>query len=56
MNDDLAGFEKLLNEYYTLGRLGYPEEVANIVTLLCSPLSSIINRASIAVGGDEPCY
>ena len=36
-----------------IGRLGKPEEVANVVTFLCSQYASLVNGASIAVDGGE---
>ena len=53
MLEDSAGYDKLIDENYPLGRLGSPEEVANVVTFLCTPLASLVNGASIAVDGGE---
>lgn len=35
------------------GRLGMPEEVADVVTFLCSPKASLVNGACIAIDGGE---
>ena len=50
---DPVAFKALLDEKYPLGRLGTPEEVANVVVFVCSELSSLVNGASIAVDGSE---
>jgi len=36
-----------------LGRLGTPEEVANVVVFLCSELASLVNGSCISVDGGE---
>ena len=36
-----------------LGRLGTPEEVANLTVFVCSPLASYLNGASITIDGGE---
>ena len=36
-----------------LGRMGTPEEVANVVTFLCSDRASLVNGACITVDGSE---
>ena len=45
-------FRKKINEL-PLGRLGAPEEVANVVVFLCSNLSSLVNGSCISVDGGE---
>ena len=50
---DSEAFAKLLDENWPMGRLGTPEEVANVVVFLCSPKSSLVNGASILVDGGE---
>ena len=50
--DPLAFSEKLDNEY-PLGRMGKPEEVANVICFLCSELASLVNGAQIAVDGGQ---
>ena len=40
-------------EQLPLGRLGTPEEVANVVVFLCSQQASLLNGAAIAVDGGE---
>lgn len=52
IKDPLA-LEKLMQENWPLGRLGTPEEVANVVTFLCSEAASLVNGASIVVDGGE---
>ncbi len=50
---DPAVFKAMLDEKFPLGRLGNPEEVANVVVFICSEQASLINGASIAVDGSE---
>ena len=45
-------FYRILEES-PLGRMGTPEEVAAVVTFLCSEKASLINGASVAVDGAE---
>lgn len=40
-------------ESLPMGRLGTPEEVANVVSFLCSEQASLVNGASVAVDGGE---
>ena len=53
---DPEEFKKMLNVKFPLNRLGTPEEVANVVTFICSKQASLINGASIAVDGGESRY
>jgi 3-oxoacyl-[acyl-carrier protein] reductase len=48
-----AKFKKMLENQFPLGRLGTPEEVANVVVFLCSEKASLVNGASIPVDGSE---
>lgn len=50
---DPEGFAAMIREQFTLGRLGTPEEVADVVTFLCSERASLVNAASIVVDGGE---
>jgi 3-oxoacyl-[acyl-carrier protein] reductase len=50
---DPQKFEKLVASQFPLGRLGTPEEIANVVVFLCSQKASLVNGASIAVDGAE---
>jgi 3-oxoacyl-[acyl-carrier protein] reductase len=52
-NEKPDDYYKLLEETLPMGRLGTPEEVANVVVFLCSQLASFVNGASIAVDGGE---
>ena len=52
-NSDPETFDKMLSEQFILGRLGTPEEVANVVVFLCSVGASLINGASIVVDGGQ---
>lgn len=40
-------------EEFPLGRMGRPEEVANVVTFLCSKKASLVNGACITIDGGE---
>jgi len=53
MKRDPASFDKLLDQAYPLGRLGTPDEVADVVAFICSDLASLVNGAAIAVDGGE---
>lgn len=52
MKKDLSGFKKMV-ETLPLGRLGNPEEVADMVVFLCSEKASLVNGACVVVDGGE---
>ena len=52
-NKNPEAFKKNIDENFPLGRLGKPEEVAYVITMLCSDMSGLINGAAIAVDGGE---
>lgn len=45
--------EELLKRDFPLERFGTPEEVANVITFICSEKASLINGASIPVDGGQ---
>ncbi len=54
---DPAAFDQMLREKYPMGRLGTPEEVASVITFVCSEQASLLNGASILVdGGETHCF
>ncbi len=46
-------FREMVESQFPLGRLGTPEEVANVVAFICSEKASLVNGASIPVDGAE---
>ena len=52
-NRDPMAFGEMVKREITLGRLGTPEEVASVVTFLCSERASLVNGAAVAVDGGE---
>jgi 3-oxoacyl-[acyl-carrier protein] reductase len=46
-------FDKMVRQEYPLGRLGTPEEVANVIVFLCSNQAGLVNGVSIPVDGSE---
>ena len=42
-----------IDKNYPMGRLGKPEEVANVVNFLCSDEASLVNGAQISVDGGQ---
>ena len=51
--NDPEQFAIFLDENWPMGRMGTPEEVANVAVFLSSPNSSLVNGASILVDGGE---
>ena len=57
LNDDPEKFQTFVKNSFPLGRLGTPEEVADLVVFLSSFRASLINGASIVVdGGETPIF
>lgn len=50
---DPSGFKTLIDKNFPLGRMGTPEEVADLVTFLASPRAGLINGASLVIDGSE---
>ncbi len=50
---DEAKFTEFVDMHFPMGRLGSPDEVADVVTFLCSERASLVNGASILVDGGE---
>lgn len=50
---DPESFNAMVDREFTLGRLGQPEEVANVIAFLCSEKASFVNGAAIAVDGGQ---
>ena len=52
-NEDPEGMAKFVEENIAMGRFGTAEEVANVVTFLCSSKASWITGACINVDGGQ---
>ena len=48
-----SSFHKYVQDGFPMGRLGNPDEVANVITFLASPKSNWINGRNIPVDGLE---
>ena len=46
-------FQTKIDNDYPLGRLGTPEEVASLITFICSSQASLVNGANITVDGGQ---
>jgi 3-oxoacyl-[acyl-carrier protein] reductase len=53
IQEDPAGMREWAKRELPLGRFGRAEEVATVVTFLCSPLASLVNGSSIVVDGAQ---
>lgn len=51
--EDSKAFQDMIEREHPLGRLGRPEEVADVVAFLCSERAGLVNGASIAVDGGQ---
>ena len=52
-NESPETLDSLLDKNYPLGRLGTPEEVANVVAFICSEKASLVNGSCLTVDGGE---
>ncbi len=52
-NADPEGMAKFVEEKIALGRFGTAEEIANVVTFLCSPKASWVTGACINIDGGQ---
>jgi len=50
--DEIA-FKAMMDHDFTMGRLGRPEEVADVIAFLCSEQASFVNGAAVAVDGGQ---
>lgn len=50
---DPIAFEKMAERVFPTGRLGQPEEVADVVAFVCSVRAALLNGACIVVDGSE---
>jgi len=46
-------FKNLIDNQFPLGRLGTPEEVANVIVFICSEKANFLNGACISIDGGE---
>ena len=46
-------FKKIVSEKFPMGRLGKPEEIANLVNFLCTNEASFINGADLVIDGGQ---
>jgi len=53
LKENPAEFKEFITRELPLGRLGTPEEVANVVVFVCSEKASLLNGASIPVDGGQ---
>ncbi|KKQ68432.1 MAG: hypothetical protein A2626_00715 [Candidatus Nealsonbacteria bacterium RIFCSPHIGHO2_01_FULL_38_55] len=49
-------FQRKMDIEFPLGRLGKPEEIADVVAFLCSGNASLVNGACVAIDGGESRY
>ena len=47
------GFKEMLDTQFPLGRMGTPEEVADVITFICSEKASLLTGAAIPLDGGE---
>ena len=50
---DPQAFAEWVDGEFPMGRLGTSEEVASVISFLCSPAASLVNGATIAVDGGQ---
>ena len=50
---DPAGFKEMLDKQFPFGRMGIPEEIADVITFICSEKASLLTGAAIPLDGGE---
>jgi 3-oxoacyl-[acyl-carrier protein] reductase len=51
--ENLFKFKKLIDQKFPMGRLGKPQEIANLVKFLCTKDASFINGADLVIDGGQ---
>ena len=54
--ENTGEFQRKMDIEFPLGRLGKPEEIADVVAFLCSGNASLVNGACVAIDGGESRY
>ena len=50
---DPAGFKEMVNNQFPMGRMGTSQEVADVITFICSEKASLVTGAAIPIDGGE---
>ena len=50
---DPAGFKEMVDNQFPMGRMGTSQEVADVITFICSEKASLVTGAAIPIDGGE---